>query len=72
MAILFVLGAVVLLLGLLFISGQNAMKRLDEVLNKTVVRIGSSNLDRKKEILLGVALVIFSFVLFAVGFSLKR
>jgi len=71
MLILFVLAAVTLVCGILFLGGQETLKKLDAILNKTVVRFGAVGVNKEKEKIVGILLVIFALVLFYIGFKLK-
>jgi hypothetical protein len=71
MVILFVLAAVILVLGILFLGGQENLKKLDAVLNKTVVRLGETGMKKEKEKLVGVLLIIFALILCYIGYRIK-
>jgi len=72
MLVLIIMAVVMLGLGLLFLGGEDSLKKLDKIMNKTIMKIGSGSLSKKNEKLLGLFLIAFSIVLFVISFHLKH
>lgn len=72
MLVLIVLALVTFVLGLLFLAGQEKLKKLDSLMNKTIIKVGSKELTGSKDKLVGILLVGFAVILLIVGLSLKK
>jgi len=72
MLILFVLAGLTLFFGIIFLCSEATLKKLDNLLNKTVVKLAGSQLSKDKERIVGVLLIAFSSILFYIGLKLVR
>ena len=69
MFILLSIDVVCLILGILLLIGKQYIKKIENFLNRAIVSFAS---DDKQYSIVGVLLIIFSFVLFVIVMSLKR
>lgn len=69
MLILVVLGLLSLIMGIVFMMDEKSLKKLEESLNKPVIKSGQISKYSKP---VGVLLMIFSGVLFFLAWSVKQ
>ena len=69
MIVLFLIAAISLTLGILFLTNKELLKELENLLNKSVV-IVTTGKDRYNKII-GIFLIIFSCILFIIFTSIK-
>ncbi|MDD5432128.1 MAG: hypothetical protein PHO70_03975 [Candidatus Omnitrophica bacterium] len=69
MAILMGFAIITLILGLLFIGGQDVLKKLSDGMNKIVIEFKAPS--EKESKFVGVFLIVFSIVLFFVASRLR-
>jgi len=72
MIVLIIFAIISLLLGLLFLGGEENLKKLDRMMNKTILQFGSGTLDKSKEKLVGIFLIVFSIILVFVANSIRK
>ena len=72
MLILIILAVATFVLGLIFIAGQDKLKELDALMNKTIGNATAKKLSKKMDKIVGLLLVGFGVVLFIVALSLKK
>lgn len=72
MIILIIFAVISLVLGLLFLGGEENLKKLDRIMNKTILSLGTGALDKSKEKLVGIFLIVFSVILVFVASSIKK
>jgi uncharacterized membrane protein len=69
MLILVIIAVVSLLLGLLFLGDENALKKLSDTMNKVVIK--QKEVSKKYTKVLGVFLILFAGLLFLVALKFK-
>jgi hypothetical protein len=70
MLILSILGIISLAMGLILITGKDNLKKIENLLNKTMIT--SEGLGYKYSKLLGVILIVLACVLFFIDWSMKK
>jgi len=70
MLILSILGIISLVMGLILITGKDNLKKIENLLNKTMIT--SEGLGYKYSKALGVILIVLACVLFFIDWSLKK
>lgn len=70
MAILLVLGCISLLLGILFLVNEENLKKIQDVLNKPLLKT-DEQFAYKYRVTVGIVLIILSGILFFAAHSLK-
>lgn len=70
MFILITLGLLSLILGILFLTSKNALKKLSEAMNKVIVK--DDTFEKKHNKIVGVFLLVFAVFLFLVSLKLRH